>query len=251
MSGHSKWSSIKHKKATIDSRRGQLFTKLAREIAVAARDGADPDSNSRLRLAIQKARENNMPGDNVQRAIQRGSGGGDVSALQEVTYEGYGPGGIAILVEAVTDNRNRTVADVRAALSRGGGSLAENGAVAWQFELHGVIIVATERAAPDDVQLVAIEAGAAEVSADEDEVEVEVITESGALEGVRAALVAAGLEVTRAEIAQLPKNIVGLDERVAIQALRLLDQLDELDDVARVYSNADFPAEALAAVSAS
>ncbi len=248
MSGHSKWSSIKHKKAATDAKRGQLFTKLAREITVAARDGGDPEANSRLRLAIHRARESNMPGDNIERAIQRGAGGGESAALQEITYEGYGPGGTAVLVEAVTDNRNRTAADVRVAFSRGGGSLAESGAVAWQFELRGVIAVSPEGVDPDNVQLIAIEAGAIDVSADDSMVEV--ITEPGGLEPVREALAEAGVTVTRAEIARLPKNVVQLDEGTAVQTLRLLEQLDDLDDVARVYSNADFPVEALEAVSA-
>lgn len=248
MSGHSKWSSIKHKKAATDAKRGQLFTKLAREITVAARDGGDPEANSRLRLAIHRARESNMPGDNIERAIQRGAGGGESAALQEITYEGYGPGGTAVLVEAVTDNRNRTAADVRVAFSRGGGSLAESGAVAWQFELRGVIAVSPEGVDPDNVQLIAIEAGAIDVSADDSMVEV--ITEPGGLEPVREALAEAGVMVTRAEIARLPKNVVQLDEGTAVQTLRLLEQLDDLDDVARVYSNADFPVEALEAVSA-
>ena len=249
MSGHSKWSSIKHKKAATDARRGQLFTKLAKEITVATRDGGDPNANSRLRLAIQKAKASNMPGDNIERAIQRGAGGGDSDALREITYEGYGPGGTAFLVETVTDNRNRTVADVRKVLTQGGGNLAASGSVAWQFELRGIITVAIEDANPDEVQLAAIEAGADEVSAEASEMEA--LTSPAEMEAVRDALAAAGLRVVQAEIAQLPKNVVQLDESTAVQALRLLDQLDELDDVARVCSNADFPAEALAAVSAS
>ena len=249
MSGHSKWSSIKHKKATTDARRGQLFTKLAREIALAARDGGDPDANSRLRLAIQKAKDSNMPGDNIERAVLRGSGGGDSDALREIMYEGYGPGGTAFLVETVTDNRNRTVADLRKLLTRGGGTLAENGSVAWQFEQRGLITIAIADADPDEVQLAAIEAGADEVSAGDEDVEA--LTSPGEMEAVREALAAAGLRVERAEIAYLPKNVVQLDESTAVQALRLLEQIDELDDVARVCSNADYPAEALAAVSAS
>ncbi len=249
MSGHSKWSSIKHKKAATDARRGQLFTKLAREITVAAGDGGDPDANSALRLAIQRAKDNNMPNDNIDRAIQRGAGGGDSNALQEVTYEGYGPGGTAVLIVALTDNRNRTVADVRAALSRGGGSMAEAGAVAWQFQLQGVINIDADGADHDAVQLTAIEAGALDVSADESVVEV--ITEPGTLESVRTALDDAGLLVVRSEIAQLPRNVVQLDQQSAVQTLHLLERLDELDDVARVYSNADFSVEALEAVSVS
>ena len=250
MSGHSKWSSIKHKKGATDAKRGQLFTKLSRDITMAARDGGgDPEMNARLRLAILKARESNMPNDNIERAVQRGTGGGEADSLQEILYEGYGPGGTAVLVEAVTDNRNRTVAEVRNAFSRGGGNLAENGAVAWQFELRGLISVLAEGADTDELQLLAIESGALDVS--EDDGVVEVVTEPAMLEAVREALSEAGVEIARAEIAQVPKTVVPLDESKAVQALRLLERLDELDDVARVYSNADFPAEALEAVGAS
>ena len=190
-----------------------------------------------------------MPGDNIERAVLRGSGGGDSDALREIMYEGYGPGGTAFLVETVTDNRNRTVADLRKLLTRGGGTLAENGSVAWQFEQRGLITIAIADADPDEVQLAAIEAGADEVSAGDEDVEA--LTSPGEMEAVREALAAAGLRVERAEIAYLPKNVVQLDESTAVQALRLLEQIDELDDVARVCSNADYPAEALAAVSAS
>lgn len=247
MSGHSKWSSIKHKKAATDAKRGQLFTKLAREIVMAAREGGgDSNMNARLRLAIQRAKDNNMPNDNVTRAVERGTGGGNSDALTEITYEGYGPGGTAVLVEAVTDNRNRTVAEVRNVFARAGGNLAEAGAVAWQFEMRGVIAVDAHSQDVDAVQLAAIEAGALDVSADDDLVEV--ITERETLEAVRRALDENGIAVERAELAQLPRNVIELDESTAIQALRLLEKLDELDDVARVFSNADFPAEALEAV---
>ena len=250
MSGHSKWSSIKHKKAATDAKRGQLFTKLAREISLAAREGGgDPEMNARLRLAVQRARDSNMPKDNIERATQRGAGGAEGESLTEITYEGYGPGGTAVLVEAVTDNRNRTVAEVRNAFQRGGGSLADTGAVAWQFQERGVIVVDATAHDVDDVQLAAIEAGALDVSADEEMVEV--ITERDQLEAVRKALSEAGIEAVRSELAQLPSNVVALDEAKAIQALRLLEKLDELDDVARVFSNADFPAEALEALAAS
>ena len=245
MSGHSKWSSIKHKKAATDAKRGQLFTKLARDITVAARNGADPELNSALRLAIQRARDNNMPGANVERALQRATGGADGAALEEIAYEGYGPGGTAVLIQTVTDNRNRTVADIRVTLNRGGGNLAENGAVGWMFELRGVITVEAEGVDPDEIQLAAIEAGAEDVSADD--ALVEILTDPGDLESVRAALTEAGFAVASAEIARLPKNPVELDAQTAAQALRLLDQLDELDDVSRVYSNADFSDEVLAA----
>jgi YebC/PmpR family DNA-binding regulatory protein len=250
VSGHSKWSSIKHKKAATDAKRGQLFTKLAREVSLAAREGGgDPEMNARLRLAIQRARDANMPKDNIERAIQRGAGGAEGEALIEITYEGYGPGGTAVLVEAVTDNRNRTVAEVRNAFTRGGGNMADAGAVAWQFETRGVIVVDARAHDVDAVQLAAIEAGALDVSADDDIVEV--ITEREQLEAVRQALTDADIAVTGAELAQLPSNVIALDESKAIETLRLLERLDELDDVARVFSNADFPEEALEAVAAS
>jgi YebC/PmpR family DNA-binding regulatory protein len=247
VSGHSKWSSIKHKKGALDTKRGQLFTKLARDITMAARGGGggDPAMNAPLRLAISRAKDNNMPNDNIDRAIQRGVGGGESDNLAEITYEGYGPGGTAVIVEAVTDNRNRTVADVRQAFSRGGGNLGESGAVAWQFDLRGVISVEAGGGDPDEVQLAAIEAGALDVSVDDEDVEV--LTEPGELETVREALTSAGLTVARAEVARVPKTLISLDEKAAIQTLKLLERLDDLDDVSRVYTNADFPAEVLEA----
>jgi len=246
VSGHSKWSSIKHKKAAVDAKRGQIFTKLAREIMMAARKGgADPAMNAGLRLAVQRARDSNMPNDNVQRAIERGAGAGDGDSLEEITYEGYGPGGTAVMIQALTDNRNRTVADIRAVLSRNGGNLGETGVVSWQFDLRGVITVPAEGVDPDAVQLAAIEAGALDVSADDDAVEV--ITEPSDIEGIREALTAAGFTVVQAEVSQVPRLLVSLDEKAAIQALKLLERLEDLEDVSRVYTNADFSAEVLEA----
>lgn len=247
MSGHSKWSSIKHKKGALDAKRGQLFTKLARDITMAARNGAggDPSMNAPLRLAITRAKDNNMPNDNIDRAVARGAGAGEADNLVEITYEGYGPGGTAVIVEAVTDNRNRTVAEVRAAFSRGGGNMGDSGAVAWQFDTRGVISIVAKGTDPDEVQLTAIEAGALDVSVDEDDVEV--LTEPADLESVREALTGAGLKVASAEVSRVPRLLVALDEKAAIQTLKLLERLDDLDDVSRVYSNADFPAEVLEA----
>jgi YebC/PmpR family DNA-binding regulatory protein len=247
VSGHSKWSSIKHKKGALDAKRGQLFTKLARDITMAARGpaGGDPSMNAALRLAVQRAKDNNMPNDNIDRAIQRGVGGGDNDQLIEITYEGYGPGGTAVIVDTVTDNRNRTVADIRAAFSRGGGNMADNGSVSWLFETRGVIDVDATGEDTDDIQLTAIEAGALDVTVDEDDVEV--LTEPGDLESVREVLTAAGLKVTRSEVARVPKTTVSLDEKAAIQTVKLLERLDDLDDVSRVYSNADFPESVLEA----
>ncbi|MEX1022310.1 MAG: YebC/PmpR family DNA-binding transcriptional regulator [Dehalococcoidia bacterium] len=240
MSGHSKWSSIKHKKAATDAKKGQLFTKLARDITMAAKAGdPDPDVNAALRLAVQKAKQANMPADNIDRAIKKGAGASDADNLEEVTYEGYGPGGTAVIVQAVTDNRNRTVAEVRHAFSRGGGTMADSGAVAWQFDSRGVITVAANGHDPDDLQLQAIEAGALDVDASAEE-SIEVVTEAADLHRVREALELAGLTVESAELAPLPKTRIQLDEKDAVAAFRLFERLDELDDVSRVYSNADW-----------
>jgi len=246
MSGHSKWAQIKRQKGVADTRRGQLFTKLGREITVVARQGGpDPTANFRLRLAIQKARDNNMPADNIDRAIKRGAGGAEGAALSEVNYEGYGPGGAAILIEVLTDNRNRTVADVRATLARAGGSLGETGCVAWLFESRGVVTVPVHDQVADDLAMAAIDAGAEDVKVEDDAVEV--YTRPTDLEGVRRTLEEAGVTVASAEISMVPKNTVSLGEKEALQTLRLLDRLEELDDIQRVYSNADFPDSVLAA----
>lgn len=238
MSGHSKWSSIKHKKAATDAKKGQAFTKIARDITMAARNGdPNPEMNPSLRLAIQKAKQANMPNDNVKRAIERATGGGDADLLQEIQYEGYGPGGTAVIVQVVTDNKNRTVADLRMAFSRNGGTLADNGAVSWQFDNRGVIAVDTSKADPDEVQLAAIEAGALDV--DVSEGLVEVYTEPSDLHTVRAALEEAKFVIESAEMAKVPQNKVQLDEKHAATALKLFDWLEDLDDVSRVYSNAE------------
>jgi YebC/PmpR family DNA-binding regulatory protein len=241
MGGHSHWSTIKRQKGASDAKRGAVFTKLSREVTVSAREGGgDPGMNPRLRLAIEKAREGNMPADTIKRAIERGVGGGDgAAALQEITFEGYGPGGVAILVQTLTDNRNRTVSDLRTTLSRGGGTLGESGSVAWQFDNRGFIAIETKGADPEELALLAIDAGADDVRVEGQFVEV--YTGPTDLDRVRRQLVDAGLSVASAELAMLPKNSTPLDEKVAVQALKLLDQIEELDDVQKVYSNADFP----------
>ncbi len=239
MSGHSKWSSIKHKKAATDAKKGQLFTKLARDITMAAKGGdPDPETNAALRLAVQKAKQANMPSDNIDRAVKKGAGTDEGDNLEEVTYEGYGPGGTAVIVQAITDNRNRTVAEVRHAFSRGGGNMADSGAVSWQFDNRGLI---TLLAAGDieELQLQAIEAGALDVDASGEEY-IDVVTEAVDLHRVREALENAGLTVESAELAPVPKNKVQLEEKDAVAAFRLFERLDELDDVSRVYSNADW-----------
>jgi YebC/PmpR family DNA-binding regulatory protein len=247
MAGHSKWKQIKRQKAVADARRSTIFTKLGREITVAARSGgADPNANSRLRLAILKARENNMPLDVIERAITKATAETEASQLAEVVYEGYGPGGTAVLVEALTDNRNRTVAEVRNAFGRGGGNLAEAGSVAWVFNTRGAVTLTLPAGKnADEAALVAIDAGAEDFTVEGDTLSIYTTPED--LERVRQALIEAGYEPTSAEIARVPSNTVSLAAPEAVQALRLLDRLEDLDDVQRVYSNADFPDEVLAA----
>ncbi|HEY8489618.1 MAG TPA: YebC/PmpR family DNA-binding transcriptional regulator [Dehalococcoidia bacterium] len=250
MAGHSKWAQIKRQKGVADARRGALFTKLAREITVAARQGGgDPDMNPRLRLAVERARDANMPMDNIERAIKRGVGETDAAALQEVTYEAYGPGGVAILIEALTDNRNRTVADIRSIFNKFGGSLAEAGAVTWLFDQRGVVVVGDvtpERA--EELALLAIDAGAEDFRTQDGSLEV--YADPSSLDAIRRALSEAGASVASAEISMVPKSMTQLDERQAEHLLKLLDRLDELDDVQRVHSNAEFPDAVLAAYSA-
>jgi YebC/PmpR family DNA-binding regulatory protein len=238
MSGHSKWHSIKHKKAVVDARRGQQFTKLARAITVAAREGGgDPEGNPGLALAIQKARDASMPKDNIERAIAKGTGEGvDAERIETVVYEGYGPGGVALLIEAFTDNRNRTGSDVRHMLTKYGGSLGEPGSVSYLFEKRGVIVVDASRY--DEEHLIpAIDAGALDIVLDEDVFEV--ITEPGDLVAARDALVQAGVDIDSAEVTQRPMARVPVDEADATKLIRLIDALEESDDVASVDANYD------------
>lgn len=244
MSGHSKWSSIKHQKGVTDARRGQLFTKLTREIIIAVREGGNnPEINFRLRLAMQKARDNNMPHDNVDRAIKRGSGDLGGAILIELVLEGYGASGTAILVQALSDNRNRTVQEVRNIFSRNGGSLGENGCVAWLFDSKGVVIVKTDGSDADELALYAIDAGAEDVKVETDYVEI--YTSPGELEAVRTAMEQKNLTIASAELSMVPKSLVQLDEKAAIQTLRLLDKLEDMDEVQTVSSNADFSEEVI------
>ena len=245
MSGHSKWSSIKHDKAVTDARRGKLFTKLVREIIVAARKGGgNVDMNITLRMAIQRAKDNNMPAENVARAVKRGTGeGADQDQMAETIYEGYGPGGAAIMLETLTDNRNRTVSDIRSTFSKGGGNLAQAGAVAWQFEQKGAVQVEAAPPEAEELTLVAIDAGAEDFETYG--CTLHIYTAPGALEELRNILAEHGAAIQSSEISMVPKNTVALDNKGAAQTLRLLDRLEELDDVQRVYCNADFPDEAL------
>jgi YebC/PmpR family DNA-binding regulatory protein len=248
MSGHSKWSTIKRQKGANDAKRGALFTKVAREISVAARQGGgDPDANYRLRLAIEKARSVNMPADNIKRTIEKASGGGEAEQFEEIVYEGYGPGGVAVLVEAATDNRNRTAAEVRSIFTKTGGQLAGSGAVAWQFEPRGLIAIARDGVDPDEVALAAIDAGAEDVDT-EDEETIEIYTTPADLEKVRVALDAAGVAVDSAENTMVAKQTVELDSAKARQALRLVELLEDLDDVQRVTANFDIPEDVFAEV---
>jgi YebC/PmpR family DNA-binding regulatory protein len=244
VSGHSKWHSIKHKKAVVDARRGQQFTKLARAITVAAREGGgDPDGNPSLALAIQKARDASMPKDNVERAIAKGTGASaDAEQIETVLYEGYGPGGVALLIDALTDNRNRTGADIRHAFTKHGGSLGEPGSVSYLFDKRGVIVVDAGRYDEDDL-IAAIDAGAEDIALDEDVFEV--ITDPGDLPQVRAALEAVGVEMDSADVAQRPKSRVPVEEADAAKLMKLIDALEELDDVSSVDANFDVDAGVL------
>lgn len=246
MSGHSKWSTIKHKKGVADARRGQLFTRLSREIMVAARSGdANPDMNFRLRLAVDNARTNNMPKDNIERAIAKGAGtgtGGD--SLEEITYEGYGPGGTGIIVQTLTDNKNRSATDVRTKLTRNGGNLAQSGAVSWNFEPKGLITVEVIGRDPDEVALEIVDAGADDV-----EIEGDTINVTAPFDGFqdvqKAVEAIEGAKVESAEIAMVPNTVVELDASASRQTMRLIDALEELDDVQKVFSNAEFDEAAM------
>lgn len=250
MSGHSKWAQIRRSKGVNDARRGQLFTRLGREIVVAVREGGsgDVNANFRLRMAVQRARDANMPMDNIERTIKRAMGSGEGSSLEEITYEGYGPGGTAMLVQTMTENRNRTVAEVRNAFSRNAGNLGESGCVDWLFESTGIIEVELAGKDADELTLEAIDLGATDVetAAADDEV-LTIYTEPSDLERIRQALEANKYNVVKAESTLQPKTKIDLqDEKTAHQLMRLVEKLEDLDDVQNVYTNADFP-EAFAA----
>jgi YebC/PmpR family DNA-binding regulatory protein len=246
VSGHSKWAQIKRAKGANDQKRGQLFTKFGREISVAAREGGpNPEGNPRLRMAIDRAREANMPMDTIQRAIQRGVGGGEGNQLEEVVYEGYGPGGAALLIEATTDNRNRTVADVRATLTRAGGSLGEAGSVAWNFESRGIVAAQPRQGEdPAELALKAIDAGADDFSVEGREVEI--LTDPSQLDAVRRGLEQAGAQILNAEVAMVPKTQIDLPADQTSAIVRIVERLEDLDDVSRVYTNVRITEEALA-----
>ncbi len=245
MAGHNKWSKIKRKKGVNDAKRGALFTKLIREITVAARDGGgDPEYNARLRLAVDTAKSNSMPAENIDRAIKKGTGELEGVNYEEATYEGYGPGGVALFIECLTDNTNRTVADVRHALSKFDGSLGTDGSVAWQFDRKGVFAIEASRYSEDSVFEAAIDAGAEDVSDDGDEYVV--ISEPGDFMNVQTGIREAGIEIASAELTRIAKNHMAVTGKDAVKLVKLLDWLEELDDVQKVHSNADIDDAVLA-----
>jgi YebC/PmpR family DNA-binding regulatory protein len=241
MSGHSKWSTIKRKKGAADAKRGKIFTKIGRELEIAAREGPDPDVNFKLRLVIEKAKQANMPKDNIERAIRRGAGLEKGVALEDLTFEGYGPHGVAMLVHVTTDNRNRAVAEVRSVFNRHGGNLGESGCVAWLFEPKGYITLAVNDSDPDELAMIAIEAGADDVTVASDLVEV--FTKPGDFQTARASLQEQGLAIDSAELAMIPKSLAQLGEKETFQVMNLVERLEELDDVQQVYSNLDISDE--------
>ncbi len=247
MSGHSKWATIKHKKGKTDAKRGKLFSKLSRAITVAAREGGpDPAMNMALANAIEKAKAESMPKDNIERAIQRGSGGAEGVNYESIVYEGYGPAGVAVIVEVLTDNKNRSAADIRNVFSKHGGQLAQTGAVAWVFERRGSIVVDGTRYTEDDVMAAAIDAGAEDVVSDGEEFQV--LTQPADFGAVRDALTAAGIEFENAELTMIPKNTVKLEENDARKTMKIMDALEDNDDVQEVYANFDIPEEILEAL---
>jgi YebC/PmpR family DNA-binding regulatory protein len=249
MSGHSKWAGIKHKKAIVDAKRGQAFTRASREILIAAKEGGgNVDGNFRLRLAMQKAREINMPTDKIQNAIKRGTGELAGEKLEEIRYEGYGPAGVAVMVDAFTDNRNRTSASIRHRLSKFGGNLGESNSVGWMFERKGVISADAGKNDPEAVGLAAIEAGADDVQVEGKSVEV--TTPPAAFEQVKAAMEGMGVTIDNAEITMQPKQTVAVGEDKAAAVLRMMESLEEDDDVQQVYANFDIPTNVLERVSA-
>ncbi|MCH7623557.1 MAG: YebC/PmpR family DNA-binding transcriptional regulator [Nitrospinae bacterium] len=247
MSGHSKWASIKHKKGATDAKRGKIFTKIIKEITVAARiSGGDPDANPRLRQAIANGKQVNMPQDNVARAIKKGTGELEGVHYEEISYEGYGPGGVAILIEAMTDNKNRTVGELRSMMGKNGGNIGENGCVAWIFEKIGLIVIDAADQDEDELMELVLEAGADDLLKEDDRFEIKTTVEN--FEAVRKALEDKGIEMEFAEITRLPSNTVEVNEKKGRQLLRLMDLLEDHEDVQKAYSNCDIPEEVMAAI---
>lgn len=246
MSGHSKWSTIKRKKGAEDAKRGKLFTRLARDIMLAARSSGDPNANPTLRTAIEKARTANMPKDNIERAIKKGTGELEGGDLDEITYEAYGPHGVPLLIQCLTDNRNRTLADLRKIFNRQGGNLAEAGAVSWMFDMKGYITVERDNHDPDEVFMIAVDAGADDIEIGDETIEI--YTPADQLHAVSSALAGSGLKVNETELAQVPKNEIALDQKDTLQVMGVIEALEELDDVQQVYSGLSISDEALAAL---
>ncbi|MFZ5997418.1 MAG: YebC/PmpR family DNA-binding transcriptional regulator [Nitrospirota bacterium] len=247
MAGHSKWAQIKHKKAHTDAKRGKVFTKIVKEISVAARiGGGDPGGNPRLRAAIEKAKEANMPSENIKKAIMKGTGELPGVTYEEATYEGYGPGGAAVLIETLSDNKNRTVSEIRHILSKNGGSLGESGCVAWMFEKKGYILVEKAKADEDTLMSLVLDAGAEDMKNDPKEDSYEIITAPDQMETVKEAITKGGIAVSLAEITMLPKTYVPLEGQTSEQMVRLIDALEDNDDVQNVYSNFDITDESVA-----
>lgn len=242
MSGHSKWATIRRKKGALDAKRGKLFTKLIKELTIAAREGGgDPSGNPRLRLAIDNAKSANMPADNIERAIKKATGGLEGSVISELTYEGYGPGGIALLVEVATDNKNRTVAEVRHIFSRHGGNMSESGSVAWMFEKKGIITLPKQGKSEDEIMEIALNAGAEDMKTEEEFYEIQTDVES--FEQVRKALIDKKLTVENASLQWIAKNTINISGENADKLMKLIESLEDCDDVQNVYSNADFDEE--------
>jgi len=240
MSGHSKWSTIKHKKAATDAKRGKAFTKLIKEITVSARDGGgDPAANPRLRTAIANAKSVNMPNDNIERAIKKGTGELPGVTYDEVSYEGYGMGGVAVMVDVLTDNKNRTVAEIRSIFTKAGGSVGENGCVSWMFDKKGLITVPAEAVGEDELMEIVLDAGADDLVMSGGIYEIKTAIDK--LESVRDAIAAKNMKIETAEISMIPQTTVKLDETDAKKMLRLMDALDDQDDVQKVYANFDIP----------
>jgi YebC/PmpR family DNA-binding regulatory protein len=247
MSGHSKWATIKHKKGALDAKRGKIFTRLIKEITMAAKSGGgDADSNPRLRTAVAAAKAENMPADNIKRAIQRGTGELPGATYEEITFEGYGPGGVALLVDVTTDNRNRTVSEIRHIFTKGGGNLGEAGSVAWMFHKKGSIVVPKTKAREDDLMNVVLENGGEDLNDDGDNWEV--TTDPGAYETVLDAIKKAGMDVVHSQVGMVPQNYIKLEGAAASQMIRLLESIEDHDDVQNVYSNFDLDQEQLEAV---
>jgi YebC/PmpR family DNA-binding regulatory protein len=250
MSGHSKWAQIKRKKAHTDAKRGKVFSKLVKEVSIAARlGGGDPDGNPRLRTAVEKAKEANMPAENIKRAIQKGTGELPGASYEESVYEGYGPGGVALLIDVLTDNKNRTVSEVRHLLSKHGGNMGEAGCVAWMFEKRGYILVDKKKMEEESLMDIVLDAGAEDLKSDPGEDNYEIITIPEEFSKVRDALIEADVKIEMSEIAMIPQNTIALDEKNASQMLKLMEILEDHDDIQNVYANFDIPDEVMQKVS--